>query len=467
MSTLPLFGDRDPPSRKGSKPKGGGGGGDDTKVYRVSQLNRAVRILLEQRWTDVWVAGEVSDFSLAASGHVYFTLNDEDEPAQLRVVMFKSDVRRSKARLDNGARVKIHGQLSLFAPRGTYQLIGRLAVPEGLGELHAQFERTRQKLEAEGLLAPERKRALPHLPRVLGVVTSLEGAALHDIVRVAHDRSPVRIVISPCTVQGNDAPRAIVQALARIQRLRELDAVIVGRGGGAAEDLVAFNDERVARAIAQCRVPVISAVGHEVDVTIADLAADVRAATPSNAAELAVPDQRALLTELTNAQRRLERAAEIWLGRARLRLTRISQRLRDPRQLLHAARTRLLSREQRMQSLVRTRVRTQHARLAQLNERLARTDPRARLSAQRQKLNQLHARLLGLGHALCHPERQKLARLAGQLTALSPLASLSRGYAIVLHEDTGRALLRAHDARPGDALHIRLHDGTLRARVEK
>ena len=468
MSTLPLFGDSaQPPERKPGKPDKPGPPNDDDKVYRVSQLNRAVRAALERRWAQAWVFGEISDFTLAASGHAYFTLNDEEEPAQLRVVMFRTDVRRSKARLENGARVKVQGQLSLFTPRGSYQLIGRIAVPEGLGELHAQFERTRRKLEAEGLLAEERKRPLPHLPRVLGVVTSLQGAALHDIVRVAHARSPVRIVISPCTVQGSDAPVSIVRALKHIQRLQGLDAVIIGRGGGSAEDLIAFNDERVARAIIQCRVPIVSAVGHEVDITIADLAADVRAATPSNAAELVVPDRRALLSELDAAARRLERAAEIWLGRARLQLARGAQRLRDPRKLLHATRTQLTSRQQRSEALLRGRVRRGRNQLAQLHERLTRNDPRRQLAARRQRLVQLQSRLFGFGRSLTHLRRHALARFAGQLTALSPLASLSRGYAIVLHEPTGRALLRAADANPGDSLRIRLHEGSLQARVEK
>ncbi|HET8939606.1 MAG TPA: exodeoxyribonuclease VII large subunit [Polyangiales bacterium] len=573
MSTLPLF---DDPRSPGSGGKGEPP--DDNKVYRVSQLNRAVRGLLEQRWGNVWVHGEISDLTLAASGHAYFTLNDEDEPAHLRVVLFRSDVQRSKAKLENGARVKLQGQLSLFTPRGSYQMIARIALPEGLGELHAQFERVRKKLETEGLVAAERKRPLPHLPRVLGVVTSLHGAALHDIIRVVQARSPTRIVISPCVVQGATATGSIVRALHRIQRLRGLDAVIVGRGGGAAEDLVAFNDERVARAIASCRVPVISAVGHEVDVTIADLVADVRAATPSNAAELAVPDRRALLSELLAAQRRLARAAEIWMGRARLRLAHGSRRLRDPRQVLRHTRTRLqtldqrlraqmrghlrarrallvqhsgqLTRsdprqtlretrseinalwqrsptlmrarlraersqltslwqrsptlmrgrlrerqallkqyetrlaicdpqrvlrqtrghfaalEQRMHALVRARLRTERAALVAHNAQLALIDPRHMLAARRQRLSQLQSRLEAKGRALSHPGREQLARLAGQLMALSPLASLARGYAIVLHEPSGRALVRATDAQPGDGLQIRLHEGTLRARVE-
>ena len=457
MSTLPLFG-----NHKSDRP----GNGDNAKVYRVSQLNRAVRSVLEQRWTNVWVAGEISDCACAASGHYYFTLNDEQEPAQLRVVLFKTDARRSKARLENGARVRVQGQLSLFTPRGSYQMIARIALPEGLGDLHAQFERTRKKLEAEGLFAPERKRSLPRLPRVLGVVTSRSGAALHDIVTVAHGRCPVRIVVSPCSVQGNDAPASIARALERVQRLPGLDLVIVGRGGGATEDLFAFNDERVARAIACCRVPTISAVGHEVDVTIADLVADVRAATPSNAAELALPDRRAVLSELNAAERALVRAVEVRLGRARLRMERLSQHVRDPRRALHAAHARVERDRTRLRVLMAARLRKQRAELSRLRERLARTDPRLLLVQRRSRLLQLDAALRTQGRALGAARRAELVRLMSGLDALSPLGSLARGYAIVLHGTTGKALLKASDARPGDPLHVRLHEGTLRARVE-
>jgi exodeoxyribonuclease VII large subunit len=465
MSTLPLFGS-DPGDANAGSARGRGNGDDDNKIYRVSQLNRAVRGALERRWSNVWVAGEVSDCTRAGSGHVYFTLNDEGEPAQLRVVMFKNDARRSKAKLADGARIKVQGQLSLFTPRGSYQLIARLALPEGLGELHAQFERTRLRLEADGLLAPERKRRLPHLPRVLGIVTSSSGAALHDIIRVAHGRAPVRIVISPCIVQGPEAPASIIAALELLQKLPELDAVILGRGGGATEDLIAFNDERVARVLAACRVPTISAVGHEVDVSIADLVADVRAATPSNAAELAVPDRRALLSELRSAERALARASEVRVGRARLLIERLAQRLRQPRIALSNTRAQVARKQLALESGLRTRLRTEHAALNDLRERLAHVDPRRLLVQRRKRLNHLQSALQSLGRPLCLRERTKLARLAAQLDALSPLGSLARGYAIVLHEGTGKALLRAADASVGDLLQVRLREGTLRARVE-
>jgi exodeoxyribonuclease VII large subunit len=454
MSTLPLF-DRD-----------GRGGGPEERVYRVGQLNRLVRLLLEEKFAEVWVQGELSDVNHAGSGHVYFTLNDERESAQVRCVMFRSDARRAKAKLQDGARVRLRGTLSLFEPRGGYQLIARIALPDGLGELHAQFEAVRKKLEAQGLFAQERKRKLPKLPRVLGVVTSESGAALHDIVRVARGRCAVRIVVSPCLVQGPNAPRSIEVALKDLQRLRELDVVIVGRGGGSAEDLFAFNDERVARAIAGCRVPVVSAVGHEVDVTIADLVADVRAATPSNAAELCVPDRRALLGELAAHRRALERALEVRVARARLRLDRGQRRLRDPRARLRDGRAELENARAAMLAALRAQLRGERRGLAHVLERLARRDPRLHCAHDRARLHELRGRLRAQGGQLGARARARLGEQTARLHALSPLAVLSRGYAIALHERSGRALLRADDARAGDALQLRLSEGQLRVRVE-
>jgi exodeoxyribonuclease VII large subunit len=455
MSTLPLFG------------RGEGPGGDSgPRVYRVGQLNRVARLLLEDRLGDVWVEGELSDVTLAGSGHVYFSLNDEQEQAQVRGVMFRTDARRAKAKLENGARVKLRGSLSLFEPRGAFQLIARLALPSGLGELHAQFETLRKKLEAEGLLDPSRKRALPKLPRVLGVVTSEQGAALHDIVRVASQRCPLRIVVSPCLVQGGNAPRSIEVALDRLARLPRLDAVIVGRGGGAAEDLLAFNDERVARAIARCPVPVVSAVGHEVDVTIADLVADVRASTPSNAAELCVPDRRALLGELQSHRRALERAMEVRVQRGRLRVERAERRLLDPRGLLGRSRARVQDARRRLAVAIRARSRVERKRLSASLERISRRDPRLLCAEDLARLQELRGRLRAVARVLFGRQRAQLSQQAARLHALSPLSVLGRGYAIALHERSGRALLRAGDARAGDVVRLRLHVGELRTRVQ-
>lgn len=459
MSTLPLF---DGPGDRRAR-----GDGNGRRVLRVAAVNRMVRASLEDRFPSLWVEGELSDVTRAATGHVYFTLNDEREVAQLRGVMFRSDARRAKARLANGERVQLRGTLSLYEPRGSFQLIARVALPQGQGDLHAQFEATRKKLEAEGLLDPERKRALPRVPRVVGVVTSESGAAIHDIVRVAHGRSPVRLVLAPCLVQGSDAPAAIVRALGAIQRLPQVEVVIVGRGGGSAEDLVAFNDVRVARAIAACRVPVVSAVGHEVDVSIADLVADVRAATPSNAAELVVPERAALVGELEAHRRALERAMELRVGRARLRLDRLARRVPDRRAAVMGLRARLLELRARLDDAVQGRTALSRTALSRLSSRLSRVDPRLSLSRDRARLSRLSGRLDVLSRGLTGARRAALSARAAQLSALSPLAILGRGYAIALSQRTGRALLRAADARVGDAVTLRLHEGSLETRVEK
>lgn len=462
MSTLPLFG---PERTGGARGRNPGGGDAEERIYRVGQLNRIVRLQLEDRFRNVWVQGELADVSRPASGHVYFSLNDEEENAQVRGVMFRSDAIRAKARLENGARVKLRGTLSLFEPRGSYQFIARLALPFGLGDLQAQFEAVRRRLEADGLLDPERKRPLPSMPRTVGVVTSRSGAALHDIIVVSQQRCPTRLVVAPCLVQGGDAPSSIIAALNAIQDLPDLSVVIIGRGGGASEDLMAFNDERVARAIAACRVPTISAVGHEVDVTIADLVADVRAATPSNAAELAVPDRRALLERLQTSQRRLAHAMRMQLAHARLRADQKARQLRDPRLLSARSRRELDRLLHVLTAAAHSRLRGARRQLALQEGRLRHLNPRMQTSRQRAELKNLHNRMERLADRMLSIRRARLAELAARLSALSPLSVLSRGYAIALRED-GKALLRASDAEPGERLQLRLHEGKLWTRVE-
>ena len=302
----------------------------EEKIYQVAEINRAVKLSLEHRYNDVWIQGELSDVRPSAAGHVYFTLNDERTQAQLRGVMFRSDASRSKAQVREGLRVELRGTLSLFESRGQYQMIARQARVAGAGNLAARFEEIRKKLEKEGLFSEERKRELPYFPRVVGVVTSTKGAALRDVLRVADERCPTHFIVADCRVQGDDAPASILAALKSIQRIPDLDVVIITRGGGSSEDLWAFNDEQVARAIAACKVPVVSGVGHEVDITIADLVADTRAATPSNAAEIVVPERDALIAEVEHAERRLQRAMESRIDRSRLRLQRAARTLHDP-----------------------------------------------------------------------------------------------------------------------------------------
>lgn len=414
----------------------------DERVYRVAEVNRMVRYTIEDRWSDLWVEGELSDVRHSGAGHVYFTLNDEDEQAQIRGVMFRSDVARTRAPLEDGSRVHFRGRLSLFEPRGQFQLIARVAKPAGEGDLAQRFEAIRRKLESEGLLDPDRKRTLPRLPRTVGVVTSLQAAALRDVIKVASKRCPVRLVVAPCQVQGDAAPPTIVSAIQSIQRLEDLDVVIVTRGGGSAEDLWAFNDELVARAIVACRVPVVVGVGHEIDFTIADLVADVRAATPSNAAELVVPDREGLQNEIEGLERNLARWFEVRIGRKRLELERLGRLLHDPRHALLGVRR----------------------KLSTLSTRLERHNPRARLARDRGALDALQTRLREAGRIPVERGRSRLDRQTARLEALSPLRVLERGYAIALRE--GKAIRSATEVSGGDAIEVRVADGAFPARVE-
>jgi len=459
----------------------------EDQTLTVAGLNRAVRMGLEHEFGDILVMGEVSDLTRAASGHLYFTLNDESHSAQVRVVMFKSNVLRSRATMESGARICVRGGLTLYEARGTYQLLARAAFPAGDGDLAEKFRRLVEKLTAEGLTDQARKRALPLLPRCIGLVTSEHSAAMHDVLRVAFGRCPVRIVVAPCVVQGNEAPGSIVRALRAVQNVPELDVVIVARGGGSAEDLWAFNDEQVARAIVACRVPVVSGVGHETDTTIADLVADLRASTPSNAAELVVPHRKALQERLSGALRMLTRAAEGRVSRARLALDRSTRKVRDPRPRLNRAQGQLHGLEKRLARAVQAQLARARLDLDARERKLGTLSPRARLALQRSLLNRLHnrlamspqawltrytARLASLRARQARLGNERLAQLrrafserAIRLDAMSPLRVLSRGYAIAFAEKTGRALLRSGEVSTGDRLRIRLHEGEVLADV--
>lgn len=484
------------------------GEGEGPRVFRVSEVNRAARERLESTFSDFWVEGEVSQAKPSRLGHVYFTLSDEREVAQLPCVIFANDLARSKTPLRDGVRLRARGNLSLYEPRGAFQMQVRVILPAGEGDLAQRREQVRQRLDADGLFAIERKRALPRLPRTIGVVTSARGAAIDDVIRVAHARSAVRLVIADCQVQGDGAPLSIVQALRSIQRLPELDLVILCRGGGSAEDLWAFDHEQVCRAVAACRVPVVCGVGHESDVSLAELVADVRASTPSNAAERAVPERDVLEAELRGFERRLVAAESAQLGRARLRLERVLRRLgpsarvrdargdvdrlrrrleeaqrarlrrertriaelerraraHDPRVSLQRDRRRLTALEEHLAIAARERITDERVRFARLEDDL-RSAMRAKLAEESARLGTARARLRSAPEAPLARARGRLVALAGRLDALSPLRVLERGYAITFGPD-GRALRRSSEVRVGDTIRTRLHEGELVARVE-
>jgi exodeoxyribonuclease VII large subunit len=381
----------------------------------VGALNALVKDMLEARIPPLWVEGEISGWKRYASGHRYFCLRDGD--AQINAVMFRSDAQRLPAEPEEGMRVRAFGSVTLYEKRGDYQLVVRRVEATGAGGLwRLAFDRLRDRLAAEGLLDPARKRALPRYPRVVGVVTSPAGAALHDILNVIRRRAPwTRVVLSPARVQGDGAARDIARALRLFARPgAAVDVVIVGRGGGSMEDLWAFNEEPVARAIAESPVPVISAVGHEVDYTIADLVSDLRAPTPSAAAEHAVPDGDVLQQELRVARARLARALRRYAASRREQLDRAQERL-----------------EHRIRRVAASR---------------------------RRQLDAAGDRLERGARRTVETRRAVLARLAGQVNALSPLQALARGYAVPLSKDD-HILRRLGDFEPGLEFRLRVVGG--------
>jgi exodeoxyribonuclease VII large subunit len=431
----------------------------------VAELDRKLKRALEGSASDVWVEGEVSSFKAAASGHLYFTLKDEREDASIECVMYRASAARARRALVDGARVQVRGKATLWAPRGRLQFIVDAAKTAGRGALLEALEQLKLKLTAEGLFAAERKRPLPPDPRVIGVVTSANGAAIHDIARVAFRRGGARILLSPALVQGAEAPGQIVAAIDRLERVSGVDVIIVGRGGGASDDLSAFQDELVVRRVASCLVPVVSAVGHEVDVTLTDLAADVRAATPSQAAELVVPEGKMRERALRDLTGRLGRAIGQHLLESRVVFERLRSSLGDPRSSLGERQQELDDLELRLREATQRAMGQRHDKALRLSGRLSARHPRSVVEHARGELLTGAERLKAAGRRLTEQRVAQLSLLAGRMQEMSPLAVLGRGYAIALRGD-GRALRRAADAAEGDGLRLRLHEGVLKVRVE-
>jgi exodeoxyribonuclease VII large subunit len=389
----------------------------------------------------LWLEGEVSQVGKPTSGHVYFALRDRD--AVLPAVMWGRDAQRLRFRIEPGQRLRVRGRLGVYDRDGKMQLYVDFAEPAGLGAEALALDQLKAKLAAEGLFAPGKKRPLPRFPRRIGVVTSVRGAAVHDIIRTVQRRLPTPILLADAVVQGPTAPAQLVAAMAMVVRAG-VDVLIVGRGGGAATDLGAFNHERVVRTIARCPVPVISAVGHEVDLSLADLAADARASTPTAAAELAVPEGAAISELLGKERRRLEREMHHALARAHQDLDRVTVSLH--------------TRGERALAQTRTQLHELHRRLAGLH-------PRARILAHRTALDPLVARSNAAMRARLDERRGELGRLGAQLHALSPLAVLERGYAVVR---AGETIVReAASVAAGDRLHVRVARGSLEVMVER
>ena len=398
-------------------------------AFSVSQLNEYVKMLLEgnPNLCDVWVQGEISGAKLYSSGHLYFSLKDSD--SVISAVMFKNSMMRMEFDPENGMKVVAHGRVSAYPPRGQYQFIVDRMIPDGAGALAAAFEQLKARLGAEGLFDPARKKPLPTHPRRIGVVTSPSGAAVHDIIRVAKKRCPsTEILIFPSLVQGAEAPAYLRGGIQYFNAVKDdpeqgVDLIIIGRGGGSAEDLWGFNDERLARAVAASEIPVVSAVGHEVDFTICDFVADLRAATPSAAAELSLPDKEDLTRQVQSLTTRLTAAQTTRLKRYRTQLDRLS-----------AAR--------------------------------ALTSPEAAYRLRRESVAVLEKRLsLSVSRRLTF-KRQSMERVVASLAALNPLSVLGRGYALVQTE-AGKVIPAAAELTVGDRVNLRFADGTAKVAVEE
>ncbi len=388
----------------------------------MTDLTGILRGVVEQCFPDVWVAGEVSNCTKAGSGHVYFTLKDDE--AQLKAVMWRTQAQRLRFDLRDGLQVIANGGLEVYPPRGQYQLICQKLQPQGVGALELALRQLQEKLAAEGLFAPERKRPLPEYPRKVALITSAQGAAVRDMIQVLTRRWPLTdIVVLPVAVQGDDAAPQIAAALSVVGRITGVDVVIAGRGGGSLEDLWAFNTETVARAIAACPIPVVSAVGHEVDVTIADLVADRRALTPSEAAELVVPAREDVVEQLNRLRSRLATGLQQRAARARLRLEGIAQR-------------RCFSR------------------------------PLDRIHDDQSRLDDLEQRLHRGFRTVLQNARHRLDGAAAQLEALSPLGVLSRGFSLTKRLPDGALIRNAAEVQIGDRLSTLLAAGELISRVE-
>lgn len=435
-------------------------------IFTVSRLNQTVRQLLEMEMGQIWLSAEISNFTQPASGHWYFTL--KDDRAQVRCAMFRNSNRRTTFRPQNGQQVLVRANITLYEPRGDYQLIAESMQPAGDGLLQQQFEQLKQKLAAEGLFAQQTKQPLPSPAKCVGVITSASGAALHDILQVLQRRDPsLPVIIYPTAVQGAEAPMQIVNAIATANRRAECDVLIVGRGGGSLEDLWSFNDERVARAIFASQIPIVSAVGHETDITIADFVGDLRAPTPSAAAELVSRNQLELVRQLQSQQQRLEMAMDYYLVQRQQHFTRINHRLQQQHPHLRLARqqTLLLKLQRRLEEGMQLQLRGAVRRNERAQQRLAQAQPLGRIHRGQQRLQQQEYRLQQALERQLNGYRQRFGVACSQLEAVSPLATLARGYSVT-QTPAGTLLKTTKQAQVGELLTTRLQDGWVESEVK-
>ncbi|HCG5295892.1 TPA: exodeoxyribonuclease VII large subunit [Vibrio parahaemolyticus] len=434
-------------------------------IFTVSRLNAEVRLLLENEMGIVWLVGEISNFSAPVSGHWYLTL--KDSRAQVKCAMFRGNNRRVTFKPANGNQVLVKARLSLYEPRGDYQLIIESMQPEGDGHLQQEFEELKMKLAAEGLFAQTNKLPLPEHPKRVGIITSKTGAALYDILDVLKRRDPsLPVVIYPTMVQGDDAAIQIAQAIGRANSRNECDVLIVGRGGGSLEDLWCFNNEILARTIAASQIPIISAVGHEVDMTIADFVADVRAPTPSAAAELVSRDNSHKDQSLVAKQHKLASAIRYYLSQQKQQSAQLLHRLerQHPSYQLQRQSQQLDELDMRLRRAMQRFIDTRQQAVERKHHRLQLNSPVKHLAQQKSRLERVEHKLLDAMDRKLLTMRHQLAIAAEKLDTVSPLATLKRGYSIT-QTDQGKVVTSADDVKTGDLLVTRLANGEIHSTV--
>jgi exodeoxyribonuclease VII large subunit len=451
------------PTATGAQPE------PERAVLRVAELGRMLTRSLDRAFAaPVWVQGEVSGARPAASGHVYWLLKDEEEDAAIDVVLYRTNVTpKARALIQDGARLRLRGRPMFWSPRGRLQFVVDRVEPTGKGALLEAIEKLKAKLKAEGLFDSARKRALPHEPRIIGVVTSAHGAVIHDICKVAFRRGGAHILLAPAQVQGAGAALSVRRALAMLESVAKVDVIVIGRGGGSHDDLLAFNDEELVRAVAACPVPVVSAVGHEVDVTLIDFAADARAATPSQAAEMIVPDLEARKRLLAECTLRLVRAMHARLADHRVHSANLAKAFGDPRLLIAGAQQRIDDRMARLHRIVFGRLSRHRDGVQRLGSRLGVFEPRNRIARDRAGLFELCGRLAQSIERRVLSNHTELGKLDSRLDAMSPLKVLGRGYAVATRADGGQVIRAAGDVAVGERVLVRVACGAFLTHVAK
>jgi len=435
------------------------------RIYTVGQLTEAIQGLLEEEFDFVWLEGEISNFRAPVSGHYYMVI--KDETAQIRAVMFRLQARYLKFVPEDGMKVIVQGRINIYAPRGEYQIVLDYLEPVGVGALALAFEQVKKKLSEQGLFDPDIKKPLPFLPKKVAVITSPTGAAIRDFLKIIHRRfANIEILIVPVRVQGDQACEEMVAALDLVNRELAADVIVLTRGGGSLEDLWAFNQEELALAIRRSRIPVVSAVGHEIDLTISDLAADVRAPTPSGAAELLVAEKESLVNRLNQARTRLISGMGITIRRRTDELYRLKNRIQDPRKRLANFWMRLDEMHGRLLRLMDLNLRGKKGALASELRALRLHSPVGRIQSRRQQVDFQREKLIRTAQEKLRKMQMNLSHLERRMTDLSPLSVLKRGYSIALKLPEKQVLKAASGVRKGDPLQVLLGEGELECRVE-